>query len=959
MMTEVTKPLEEVASSLPGVSVVRSITSRGSSEISVLLSWKTNVQQALQILQGRISNIRNSLPQDATIRAEQMSVAVFPIQGYSLTSDQLSMVELRDIALYQIRPALMRVPGVARVEVTGGDSREFTVIVSPDKLIGYRLNATKVTEAISAANVVAATGLVDNNHQIYLSLVSGLLKSLDDVANVAVSVQNGVPIHVRDVADVKPAVADNFIRTTAHGRNAVLINIIKQPTGSTVQIGKDVVAQLNTMNLPTGVLFENFYDQADFINSSILSTRDAILIGILLAMAVMFAFLRSTRIMFVIMLIVPATIALTLVILSLLGETINIMTLGGIAAAVGLIIDDAIVVIEHTFASYPRAASDVHAKRRFAQTAGSAVRELMPAIIGSTSCTIVIFIPLAFLSGITGAFFKSLSITMVTALAISFLFSISLAPLFASLLLREKDIEHELGIERHKTLFARWYKRLVQRSLRLRWTIVPAALVIAILTYLIYGQIGSDFMPEMDEGSFVLDYTSPPGTSLDETNRMLTGVEQILIKIPEVRSYSRRTGTQLGFFITEPNTGDFLVKLRKGRRRRIDEVINEVREEIEASQPALRIDVFQLMTDVIGDLTNSPSPIEIKVFGDNTGVMQQTAEQIRQQIASVPGVVDAFNGIVISGPSMIVKVDPEKAARYGFDATEIGDQLETIMRGSTSSTIQSGEKLIGVHVRYPDAYRSDMGRIETLSIVNANGVSIPLKDIARIQRTGGQPELDREGLRQVVAVTARVSGRDLGGTIQDIQSRLKANVVLPKGITLEYGGVFQTQQESFRALLMVAAAAIILVFIVLLFEFGTFAVPFSILPITLLALVGSFAALWLTGITFNISSFVGVIMIVGIVAENAVFLMHTIDLRQTQGEDLDTAIINASLIRTRPILMTTLAAVLALLPLALGIGGGAQMQQPLAVAVIGGFSVSAFLLLFGLPMLFRLFNRAV
>jgi len=957
MMTEVTKPLEEVASSLPGVKVVRSITSRGSSEISVLLTWKTNVQQTLQILQGRISNIRNTLPTGATVQAEQMSVAVFPIQGYSLTSDKLNMVELRDIALYQIRPALTRVNGVARVEVTGGDAREFAVILSPEKLISYRMSASQVAEAVDKANQLTATGLVDNNHQLYLSLVSGLLKTTDDVAGVVISVQNGVPVRVGDIAEVKSGVADNYIRTTAHGRDAVLLNIIKQPTGSTVQIGKNVAKELANLHLPAAVRFENFYDQSDFIGGSIASTRDAILIGILLAMLVMFIFLRSSRVMFVILLIIPVTIAVSLVGLHLIGETINIMTLGGIAAAVGLIIDDAIVVIEHAFSRYPRDPLNGDAKRIFAETSSGCLRELMPAIVGSTSCTIVIFIPLAFLGGITGAFFKSLSITMVMALAISFLFSITLAPLLASLLLKEKDIQHEIALERHTGPMARWYQHSLARLLKRRYAIIPVAVFIIAATYMFYSRVGSDFMPKMDEGSFVLDYTSPPGTSLDETNRMLMGVEKILMNTPEIQSYSRRTGTQLGFFITEPNTGDFLVKLKKDRHRDIEEIIDEVRENIEISQPALRIDVFQLMTDVIGDLTNSPSPIEVKIFGENTQALQTTAERIRQIIEPVPGVVDAFNGVVISGPSVIVKVDPVKAARYGFNSSDVGDQIGTIMRGRTESTIQSGEKLIAIHVRYPDVYRTDMNRIAALQLINLSGVAVPLRSIANIERTAGQAELDREGLRQVVAVTARVSGRDLGSTIKDIQTKLMRELVLPQGVTIEYGGLYQTQQESFRGLLLVAGAAVILVFVVLLFEFGEFAVPMTILPITLLALLGSFGARWLSGKTFNISSFVGIIMIIGIVAENAVFVIHTIKLRQSEGDDLDTAIVKASLIRTRPILMTTLAAILALLPLALGVGGGAQMQQPLAIAVIGGFSVSSILLFFGLPMIYRLYKR--
>ena len=959
MMVEVTKPLEEAASSVPGVRVVRSITSRGSTEISIGLDWGSNVLQTLRLVQGRIADIRNVIPPSATIQAEQMQVSVFPILGYSLTSDSLSLAELRDIALYQLRPALMRVRGVARVEVTGGDTREFHVIVSPEKLAAYRLDVRDVAAAIQNSNKVGSSGLVDNNYQLYLSLVSGLFTTTSDIASTVVSVRNGVPVRVGDVADIESGVADRFIRTTAHGQDAVLLNIIKQPTGSTVQIGSDVVAELSTLKLPAGVRFENFYDQGAFIWSSIRSTRDSIIAGIFLAMIVLLVFLRSWRVTIVIALVVPATIAATFVCLSAVGKTINIMTLGGIAAAVGLIIDDSIVVIEYIFAHFLAWKSKLSSgPSGFPGLAASSLRELMPAILGSTASTIVIHIPLAFLGGVTGAFFASLSVTMVFAMLISFLFSVSLAPLLASFVLEEKDIEHELSRESHRSPLARWYERTLPQLLKFRLAFIPAALVILAGTDVLYNHIGSDFMPDMDEGTFVLDYKSPPGTSLNETNRILMNVEKILMSIPDVESYSRRSGTQLGFFITEPNNGDYLVKLKNKRSRDIHDVMAEVREKIAASEPRLETEFGQLMMDVIGDLTNNPAPVEIKLFGSDDKLLKKKAEEIASLIGSVPGVVDIFNGIVISGPSFIVHVDPLKASLAGFNASEVQGELETIMRGTTNTDIQRGEKLIAIRVRYPEPYHFDMDRIAQLRLTNPAGVAVPLRSIATIERTTGQAEIDREGLRPLVAVTARISGRDLGGTISDIQKKLSRELVLPRDVTLLYGGVYQTQQESFRGLLLVALAAVLLVFIVLLFEFGEFAVPVSILIINILSLFGVFGALWLTGVSFNISSFVGIIMIIGIVAENAIFVLHQAKLQQAAGMDLDASLVRAGQMRARPIIMTTLAAVLALLPLSLGIGAGAQMQQPLAIAVIGGFSLSSTLLFFGLPMVYRLLKHA-
>ena len=508
MMVEVTKPLEEVASSIPGVKLVRSITGRGSTEISISLEWGTNVQQTLQFFQGRISNVRNLLPASASIQTEQMSVAVFPIQGYSLTSDKFSLIELRDIALYQIRPVLMKVKGVARVEVTGGDTREFLVTVSPEKLNAYRLDVRQVADAIQKTNFISSSGIVNNNFQMYLALVSGLLKTTEDIKAVVIAVQGGVPITVSDVAEVKPSVQDKFIRTTAHERDAVLINIVKQPTGSTVQIGEDVTAEIAKLHLPADIRFENWYDQADFIISSILSTRDSILIGVLLAMVVVFFFLRSWRISLVMLLVVPATIASTFACLYSVGLTINIMTLGGVAAAVGLIIDDSIVVIENIFAHFSKHQPEHGAVRAagFAKTASDSLSGLMPAIMGSTASTIVIHIPLAFLGGVTGAFFASLSITMVFAMLISFLFSITLAPLLAMLFVREHDIEHELERHNRPSQFAAWYERTLRRLLKYRFVIIPVAFVILVMVYFLYNHIGNDFMPVMDEGTFVLDY---------------------------------------------------------------------------------------------------------------------------------------------------------------------------------------------------------------------------------------------------------------------------------------------------------------------------------------------------------------------------------------------------------------------------------------------------------------------
>jgi CzcA family heavy metal efflux pump len=954
MMIEVTRPLEEAARAIPGVTRVRSATSRGSSEVDINFKWGTDVIQALQLLQGKVSSIRNQLPPTVSIDIERMNATVFPIAGFSLTSDSLDQVQLRDLAYYVIRPVLVRINGIAQVKIVGGKTREFLVNVDPQKLQSYGLSVDDVAAAVRKTNFVSSTGLVQRNYQIYLSLVDGLYKNLDDIKNTVIGFQGGVPIKISDVADVEPSEKIEYIRVTADGKQAVLVNIMRQPDGNTVVIGKQVRAALQQLSnvIPPGVKVKYFYDQGDFISSSIGSARDSIAIGILLAIVILFVFLKSFRISAVAIITVPAVFATTLFILYSMGRSLNIMTLGGIAAAVGLVIDDTVVFVENIF----RHLRYEHGNIRSAVS--SSLRELFPAIIGSSLSTIVVFIPFAFLSGVTGAFFKSLAVTMAIALVVSLIYSLTLVPVLAESFIRNRDAEIEIEREEksgHK--LSSWYRNVL--AFLLKWKVFAPVVVLVILagTYFMYQHIGSGFMPNMDEGAFVLDYNSPPGTSLDETNRMLMDVEKIIMSVPEVESYSRRTGTQLGFFITEPNNGDFLIKLKDKRSRSIFQIMDELRTRIEASEPELQIDFGQAMQDLIGDLTNSPAPIEIKVFGTDQNIIEQKAREVADLIKNVPGVVDVFNGIVISGPSLIVRVDRTLAARAGLTPDDVLGQLHTMVNGTVDSYVLRGEKLIGVRVRYPDRYHSSLEEIENARLKSPNGFYVLLKNIAKVDVEKGQSEIDREDLKLMVPVTARISGRDLGSTVAAIKQVLNQKLILPQGVSYSFGGLYQSQQESFLGLLIVLIAASLLVITVLLFEFESFAVPVAVFSANLSSLFGVILALYITGIDFNISSFVGMIMMVGIVAENAIFIIHMAQELEKSGKSRYDSLIEASVVRARPILMTMLAAVFALAPLALGIGAGAQMQQPLAVAVIGGFSVSTFLLLFLLPMMYAFLRK--
>lgn len=954
MMIDVTRPLEEAARAIPGVTLVRSATSRGSSEISVNFKWGIDIVQALQLLQGKVAGIRNELPATVSVDIERMNATVFPIEGFSLTSDSLDQVQLRDLAYYIIRPVLVRISGVAEVMVVGGRTREFLVKVDPQKLQSYGLSIDDVAQVVKKTNFVSSTGLVERNYQIYLSLVNGLYESVEDIGNTVIDFKGGVPIKISDIATVEPSEKIEYIRVTADGKPAALVNIIRQPDGNTVEIGSSVRRALQELSsvIPHGVKIKYFYDQGDFISSSIGSARDSIAVGILLAIVILFVFLRSFRISAVAIITVPAVIATTLFVLYAMGHTLNIMTLGGIAAAVGLIIDDTVVMIENIF-------RHLRAEGKTVKLAIShSLRELLPAVIGSSLSSIVVFLPFGFLSGVTGAFFKPLAVTMAVALSVSLVYSLTLVPIISEKLITDRVAAIQVERERRSSHpVATVYDRVIR--FLIKWKALTPVWMIVIfgLAYVTYTHIGSGFMPDMDEGSFVLDYKSPPGTSLDETNRMLMQVEKIIRTLPEIDSYSRRTGTQLGFFITEPNNGDFLIRLKNNRSRSVFQIIDELRSRIEASEPALQIDFGQAMQDLIGDLSYTPAPIEIKIFGSDQKVIEQKAREVADLIKQVPGVVDVFDGIVVSGPSLDVRVDRTMAARAGLTPEDLLAQLRTMIEGAADTYVLRGEKLIGVRIRFPGDYHSSLEQIEDVSLKTPKGFYVLLKDIAHVDVIKGQSEIDREDLKLDVPVTARISGRDLGSTMADIKRALNEKLVLPQGVIYTFGGLYQAQQESFLGLLIVLIAASLLVITVLIYEFEGFAVTAAVFLTNLTSICGVLLALYITGISLNISSFVGMIMIVGIVQENGVFVIHMVHELEQSGKSKLDALVEGTAMRARPILMTTFAAVFALSPLALGIGAGAQMQQPLAVAVIGGFTLSSLLLLFQLPVLYAFLRK--
>ena len=951
MEMQVTRPVEEAVRGVPGVENVRSTTSRGSAEVSLNFGWGSDMTTAALQVNAAIAQILPQLPPGTRADVRRMDPTKLPIIAYSLSSGTLSPTQLRDLAEYQLRPLLSSVTGVARVQIKGGAVQEFRVSVNPDKLHAFGLTLDDVSKALAAENVLRAVGRLQDRYKLYLVVSDTRLATPEQMRQTVLASGPGGVVRVEDVASVESATEPQWVRVTADGHDAVLLNIYQQPGGNSVQIASDVKARLKgfTAQLPAGVKIANWYDQSTLVTASAASVRDAILIGVGLAALVLLVFLRNLKIMLIAILVVPAVLAATVVLLQVLGMSFNIMTLGGMAAAVGLIVDDAVVMVEHIVRRL-RGADGAPEERVM-----RAAREFFQPLVGSSASTIIIFLPLAFLGGVTGAFFKALSITMASALAVSFVISWLAVPILAGKFLNHRDAGQKEGGRLQDWVHAR-YRLLLARLLDHAWIALAGAVLLVLLGGWAFRQVGSGFMPAMDEGGFVLDYHSAPGTSLTETDRLLRQVEDIVRATPEVAAYSRRTGTQMGGGLTEANQGDFFISLKPGPRRPVDEVMADIRTRVESTVPGLKIEMAQLMEDLIGDLTSVPQPIEIKLYASDPTALPALGRKVAERIGQIKGVVDVKDGINPAGDALQIHVDRVRAALEGVDPDAVTKTVSDYLAGNVATQVATAVKVIGVRVWAPQAARATTDELGALRIRAPDGHSFALRRVATFETVTGEPEINRENLRQMLAVTGRIEGRDLGSTIADVKAALDAPGVLPQGAYYELGGIYQQQQIAFRGLMAVFAAAAALVFFLLLFLYESFRLALAILATSLLAVTAVFTGLWLTGIELNITAMMGMTMIIGIVTEVAIFYFSE-QQELAAGSDWRSSLIEAGINRMRPIAMTTVAAILTLLPLAFAIGTGSQMQQPLAVAIIAGLVVQLPLVLLFMPVLFNAMHR--
>ena len=948
----VTRPIEEAVSLVPGVTRVRSRSIRGASEIPITFAEGTDMPYTLQLVRTRVEEIRGDLPSGIEIEIERMTPTLFPILQYNVEGGDPAT--LYDIARYQIKPIISRVPGVGRVDVQGSDVREIEVIADPSRLASAGLTYDDLATAIKQGIAVDAVGRVAADYKQYLVISAQEAHSAEDVANVVVK----GAMRVRDLATVLPGTEDHVRIVAGDGRPAALLNITRQTGGNTVAIADSVARVVETISksLPPGVRLKSVYDQSSLVTDAVHSVRDAMLIGFVLAVVILLLFLRHLRITAISATAIPLTLAITVLLMRMFGQTFNLMTLGAMAIAIGLVIDNAVVITENIVRHGHLTADRTAAIRE-------AVQELIWPVTTSTITTVVVFLPLGLLEGVAGQFFAALSLTLTVSVLVSLVLALTIIPLMSEQFLTAADTEHDArnaqrgvfgGIGRALDALSGQYERALGRALRHPRLMIAAAIVLVALGGGAYVLMGTGFLPDMDEGAFILDYWSPGGTSLAETDRQLHVIEKILAETPEVTGTSRRLGAELGLFATQQNRGDISVKLKpvSERKRDIFQVIDEVRGKVAAAVPRFRVEFVEILTDVLDDASGNARPMEIKLFGPDLEALERYANTLSPKIAKVAGLDDFFGGIAEPAAEMEMKINGSEVSRLGLTPQQVSTEVSGALLGVSAGEIHLDDRSIGVRVRAPDSVRFNAQRLGALPVFSPQTrQAAPLATLAEFTRSDVRSEHLRENQQQMIEMTASVTDRPLSEVMGDVKSILDAQPA-PDGIRVELGGRYASQQKAFGALLLVLALAAVSVTAVMVVQFRSFVEPLVVLLAAPLSFVGALALLLVTRTALNVSSLMGFILLVGLIVKNGIILLDFTKHRmQSGGVDLETGIREAARVRLRPILMTTLCTLFGLLPLALGLGAGSEMQKPLALAVIGGLALSTPITLFVVPVL--------
>jgi CzcA family heavy metal efflux pump len=946
MMVTVTKPLENAIKRVEDLQLIRSTTSLGSCEISAFMEWGSNIDLGKQRIESRINQIKNELPAGVQITIEKMNPSILPVMRYSLQSDTKNQVELKMIAEYVVKPYFSRIEGVAAVEVIGGREKEYRVILDQEKMSLLKLSTQDIENALQQTDFIKSNGYTIDYNRLYLTVTDATIQNIEQLRELVLRNDASRKIKMSDIAEIIVSARTEYVKIKADGKDIPLVAVLKQPNSNLIDVATEVsqkAAELNKL-LPAGVVLKPYYNQSEFVSDSIRSIIDVLWIGLLLAIVVATIFLRSLKASAVILVTIPVTLALTFTVLKFISYDFNIMTIGAIAAAIGLIIDDAIIVVEQIHRTH-----EEHPERKPKELVGKAIQFLFPSMVSSSLSTIVILIPFELMTGVAGAYFKILTQSMIITLICSFLVTWLGLPVIYLLFSKDRHLGKTNKItDVKKRHWIEFFIRKPYISL-----VIVAVLIVSI--FIVLPKLETGFLPEMDEGSIVLDYKTPPGTSLEETDRLLMQVDKILESIPEVITYSRRTGTQMGFFITEPNDGDYLIELDKNRTKSTEAIADEIRQRVERALPFLETDFLQVVTDMLGDLMDSGHPIEIKLFGTDHEKIQEISRQIGDSLETIDGIADVYNGILVAGPMLNIVPKEDKLKQFGLTSNDLHAQVQTYLEGTVIGSIPEKEQLTYIRMIFPVNNQTPIEKLKEVKICTAAGDYFALHNFADFSIKGGVAEIERENLQTMGMITGRLNNRDLGSAMKDIQQKM-AQISLPPTYQIVYGGSFAQQQKSFAELLKILIFGALLVFTVVLFMFKSLKISITVLFLSLLGISGSVLALWFTGTPLNVGSYTGLIMIIGIIGENAIFTIQQF-LFELKNSNVSNALGFAISARLRPKLMTAVGAIVALSPLALGFGTGAKMHQPLAIAVIGGLVIALPLLLIVLPGFLKLLYR--
>ncbi|HEY9677417.1 MAG TPA: efflux RND transporter permease subunit [Drouetiella sp.] len=973
VLLTVTRPLEEAASQTYHVRWIRSKTIRGATELSIEFQPGTDMVFAWQQLQARIAEIRNSLPPAVALIVEPVSPAIFPILNYNITSDNVSPAELYQIVRYQIEPRIIQVAGVSRVQTQAGKIPEIAIEVDPDKLKGSHLSISDVANGIARSNRIDVLGRVDEHYQQNLIVGPGEAKAPQDLGNLVISRPGAESIFLKDIANVSNSYRDPVSIISADGKEGVVLNVFRQPNSNVVALSDAVEQEFSQLRkeLPAGIHIQKVYDESALVRQALASILDEIAIGIFFITVILLLFLRSWKTTLIAALTIPLCGAASFSIMALFGQSLNLMSLGGLAIALGLVIDDAIVIVENIH----RRLSDGLTPH---QAAITAVRELSAPVISSTAATLVVFLPLGLITGVTGQFFSALTVTLASAVAFSLILALFIVPIMCAQLMKPapKHVTNSQSEYTHATIphaaldatnphiahidatnpsttnpmppsavsRGRYDKiRNAFATILKMPPIVAISVALGILatSFLIFHKIGMDFLPSMDEGSYVMDYLMPAGTSLSETDRICKQIEDVIAQTPEVSAWTRRTGAELGLFATQPNTGDILVVLKpkSARKRTTAEIMDAQRDAIAKAVPEVEIEVHPILADQLNDLSGSRNPVELRVFGEDPIAIRDVAEKLQKKIASVPGLVDIALTSQDFSPQFNVKVDPFRAGRLQLAPLDVSDQVKDAVLGRIATQLKEGDKFVDVRVRLPDRIRLDADQLGQLPIFGKNSAMLPLNSIADILHVRGTTEIQREHQQRYVAIEASISGRDLSSTIKDVK-KIVQEMPVPNGVNINVGGLYLTQQEAFLQLMSVLLLATTLIYALMVIQFHSLRQPLAILAVLPLGFLGVETALIITNTPFNVSSFMGLILLVGLEVKNGIIFLEYANRLQAQGRTQEEALLEAGAVRFRPIIMTTLCTLLALIPLWFGYGAGAELHRPLAITVIGGLTFS-------------------